>query len=446
MLAATARSDQLALRADFDVGVAKFDASQLEVDRSRPLNHQSPLPVPRSSNMSSKIHTPSFSLGTRLLTADRDLEDGTSVSPPIYQTAPFHIRSEEHLAEISVPMGDRSYARRGNPTSSRLVKVIADLEGAETGLLTGSGMGAISTAVLSLVKAGDHVIGQSAHYIGSNHILDTLLPSFGIETTRVDQRSPEAFEAAIRPNTKLIMLETPVNPMMYLTDLRRVGQLARMHGITTLCDNTFASPLNQRPIELGIDLVMHSVTKYIGGHHDLLGGALVGRRDLIEKIWNGSLTLGAIAAPFNAWLALRGIRTLELRMQRHNANGQALAELLASHPAVKSVSYPGLPTHPQHELARSQMTGFGGLLTFDLAGGRDAGIAFIKRLRLVSFHSSLGGITSNAIQPAAMFGEQLPAEVVAKQGITPGMIRISAGIENTKDLVRDVSKALDQLD
>lgn len=382
------------------------------------------------------------SFTTRLLNADRDLEEGTSVSPPLHQSVNYLIKDVKHLEEISVPMGDRYYTRRGNPTSSRLAKVIADLEGADTGIITSSGMGAMSTAVLSLVKAGDHVIGQSSHYIGSNQILDTFLPKFGVETTRVDQRSVEAFKNAIRPNTKLIMLETPVNPMMYVTDLRAVTQLARQHGITTICDNTFATPLNQQPIALGVDLVMHSVTKYIGGHHDLLGGAIVGRRDLVEQVWDGSLTLGAISAPFNSWLALRGIRTLELRMQRHNTNGQALAEMLSTHPAVEQVFYPGLSSHPQHALARSQMAGFGGMMTFDLKGGREAGLAFMGKLRLVGFHSSLGGITSNAIQPAALFGEQLPPEVVAQQGITPGLIRLSAGLENTADLLADVKQAL----
>jgi cystathionine beta-lyase/cystathionine gamma-synthase len=388
-----------------------------------------------------EVH-PNWSLGTLLLNADRALEDGGSVSPPLYQSTPFRIRDTNHLGEISVPMGDQYYTRRGNPTSSRLAKVIAELEGAETGMITASGMGAMATAVLSFVKAGDHVIGQKAHYIGSNQILDSFLPRFGIQTTRVDQRSPEAFANAIQPNTKLMLLETPVNPMMYITDLRSVCNLAKQHGVITICDNTFATPVNQQPISLGVDVVMHSITKYIGGHHDLLGGALVGRKSLIEEIWEGSLTLGAIGAPFNSWLALRGIRTLELRMQRHNTNGHALAEMLSRHSAVERVFFPGLPDHPQHELARSQMSGFGGLITFELKGGHKAATSFLEKLQLVGFHSSLGGINSNAIQPAALFGEQLPAEVVAQQGITPGLIRLAAGIENTEDLLEDVEQAL----
>jgi cystathionine beta-lyase/cystathionine gamma-synthase len=386
--------------------------------------------------------TPDWSLSTLLLNADRTLEDGNSIAPPIHQSTPFRIRDTRHLEEISVPMGDRYYTRRGNPTSSRLAKVIADLEGAETGMITSSGMGAMATAVLSLVRAGDHVIGQKAHYIGTNQILDTFLSRYGIETTRVDQRMPEAFSDAIRPNTKLILLETPVNPMMYITDLPRVCKIAKQHGAITICDNTFATPINQQPISLGVDVVMHSVTKYIGGHHDLLAGALVGRKELIEEIWDGSLTLGAIGAPFNSWLALRGIRTLELRLARQNTNGQALAEMLSGHPSVERVFFPGLQDHPQHNLARSQMSGFGGLVTFEVFGGHKAAVSFLEKLILVGFHSSLGGVNSNAIRPAALFGEQLPADVVAQQGITPGLIRLAAGIENTKDLIEDVRQAL----
>lgn len=386
---------------------------------------------------------PGPGLSTRLLNADKEFAGDTSVSPPIHQSVNFFARDINHLHEIASPMGDRYYTRRGNPTSSRLAAVIADLEGAESGLITASGMGALSTAVLALVKAGDHVIGQINHYIGITNILQTLLPSFGVETTRVDQRSVDAFAAAIRPNTKLIILETPVNPLLHVTDLRAVCALAKSRGIATICDSTFATPVNQQSIDCGVDVVMHSVTKYIGGHHDLLAGALVGKRELIERIWDLSLTTGAIGAPFNSWLALRGIRTLELRMKQHNANAQAVAELVEKHPAVSRVFYPGLPTHPQHALAKSQMSGYGGLLTFELEGGYQAAEAFITKLQLVSFASSLGGVSSTAVQPAALFGKQLSQEALAQQGIIPGLIRFACGIENTGDLLADVKQALD---
>lgn len=384
---------------------------------------------------------------TRLLTADEapdddGAEDDLSVSPPLHQSVNFRARGADHLHAIARPLGDRYYTRRGNPTASRLVRVLADLEGAESGLFAASGMGAMATSVLALVKAGDHVIGQRNHYIGITQLLDRVLPGFGVETTRVDQRDPAAFAAALRPNTRLILLETPVNPMMHVTDLAAVTAIARERGITTLCDGTFATPVNQRPLALGVDLVMHSVTKYIGGHHDLLAGAVLGRSELVERVWDMSLTLGAIGAPFNAWLALRGVRTLGLRMARHNANGLALAQWLERHPAVAQVHYPGLASHPQHALAARQMSGYGGLLTFDLKGGRRAAFRCVERLKCIRLASSLGGVGSTAIPPAALFGEQLPEAMLAEQGITPGLVRLAAGIENAEDLVADLEQAL----
>lgn len=383
---------------------------------------------------------------TRLLMADEalaeDPADDLSVSPPLHQSVNFRARSIEHLHAMASPLGDRYYTRRGNPTASRLVRVLADLEGAQGGVFTASGMGAMATAVLALVKAGDHVIGQRNHYIGITQLLDRVLPAFGVATTRVDQRDPAAFAAALRPDTRLILLETPVNPMMHLTDLAAVAGMARARGIVTLCDGTFATPINQRPLALGVDLVMHSVTKYIGGHHDLLAGAVLGRKDLIERIWDMSLTLGAIGAPFNAWLALRGARTLGLRMARHNANGLALAQWLERHPAVAQVFYPGLESHPQHALARTQMSGWGGLLTFELKGGRQSAFRCVERLKCIRLASSLGGVSSTAIPPAALFGEQLSDAMLAEQGITPGLVRLAAGIENTEDLIADLEQAL----
>ncbi|WP_394828286.1 trans-sulfuration enzyme family protein [Pendulispora albinea] len=386
-----------------------------------------------------------LSFTTRLLTADDDPEDGLSVSPPLHQSVNFAARDEAHLQAISAPLGSEYYTRRGNPTTARLVQVIADLEGGEAGMMFASGMGAIATTLMTFAKGGDHIVGQRNHYIGITEMLDKVLPSFGVEASRVDQTSVEAFERAIRPNTKLIVLESPVNPMMHITDLRAVCALAKARGILTFCDNTFATPINQRPMEHGVDIVMHSATKYIGGHHDLLAGSITASRALTERIWDTSLVTGAIAAPFNAWLALRGIRTLELRVRQHNENGLALAHLLEEHPAVRQVFYPGLPSHPQHALARAQMSGFGGLLTFDLKGGSTAGSAFIRKLRLASFTGSLGGVSSTVMQPAVLFGDRLSKAIVEEQGITPGLIRFAAGIENTGDLLADVERALDGL-
>jgi cystathionine beta-lyase/cystathionine gamma-synthase len=384
-----------------------------------------------------------YALTTLLLNADKALAEDHSVSPPLYQSVNFAARDAEHLEEMSAPLGNHYYTRRGNPTSGRLAKVIADLEGAEVGMMFASGMGAIATSLMTFLKNGDHVIGQRNHYIGITEMLDKVLPEYGVEANRVDQGSVEAFERAIKPNTKMIVLETPSNPQMNVTDLKAVCDIAKSRGILTICDNTFATPINQRPIPLGVDLVMHSVTKYIGGHHDLLSGCVVGAQKNVEKIWALSMITGAIAAPFNSWLALRGIRTLELRIRQHNANALAIAQFLESHPAVARVFYPGLESSPHHELARKQMSGFGGLLTFDLKGGYKAGQAFIKKLQLAAYASSLGGVSSTLLQPATLFGERLPKAVVEEQGITPGLIRFAAGIENTEDLIADIAQALD---
>jgi cystathionine beta-lyase/cystathionine gamma-synthase len=391
-------------------------------------------------NFSNNAASPGWT--TRLLNADREMAEDLSVSPPLHQSVNYAVLGEEHLDQISEPLGSHYYTRRGNPTSARLAKVIADLEGAETGMVFASGMGAIATTLMAFLKSGDHVVGQKNHYIGITEMIDRILPDYGVQATRVDQRSVADFAAAIRPNTKMIVLESPSNPLMHITDLKAVCDMARARGIVTLCDNTFATPINQRPMEFGVDIVMHSVTKYIGGHHDLLAGCIVSSRTLVEKVWNLSMVTGAIAAPFNSWLALRGIRTLELRVRQQNNNALAIAERLETHPAVRQVFYPGLSSHAQHTLAAEQMSGFGGLLTFDLKGGYEAGQSFIKKLRLARHASSLGGVSSTLVQPATLFGGRLPSKLVEEQGITAGLIRFAAGIEDTEDLLADIEQAL----
>ena len=396
--------------------------------------------------MSESREKESQSFTTRLLNADHDMGDEMSMSPPIHQEVNFAARDAADFAEMSsVPRGDQFYARHGNPTSSRLARVIADLEGGEAGMAFASGMGAITTTLLAFLKNGDHVLTQNNHYIGTTEVTNNMLPEYGVEHTKVDQRSVEAFERAIRPNTKMILLETPVNPLLHITDLEAVTNLAKAKGILTFCDNTFATPINQRPMEHGVDIVMHSATKYIGGHHDLLAGSITASSEIMDRIWDMSMNTGAIPAPFNSWLALRGIRTLELRVLQQNANGLAIAELLEQHPAIAKVHYPGLASHAQHDLARRQMSGFGGLLSFELAGGYEAGIEFIRHLKLIRNAGSLGGVHSILIQPAVMFGGRLSPELVAEQGISPGMIRLAAGIENTPDLIEDIENALSRL-
>ena len=375
--------------------------------------------------------------------ADRHLQHGAAVAPPIYQTATFRGFSTEDFAERSfTPRHPEFYTRYGNPTLNQAEAVLASLEGAETALLTASGMAAVTSTVLTLVSRGDHIVAQKNHYGGTHSLLNNFLPRYGVESTQVDQRDTAAFERALKPNTKLIIVESPSNPVMRLTDLRAVAALARSRGIATLMDGTFATPLNQRPLAMGYELVFHSATKYFGGHSDLIAGVVMGRTAQIEKIWNTSSILGGCLAPFDAWLVLRGLRTLPIRVRQHNENAMAVARFLAKHPKVQQVHYPGLENHPQHELAKKQMTGFGGMLSFEPQGGVDAANRFLSRVKLAARAPSLGGIETLVVHAALNFSHYMSADAAAEIGITPGLVRVSVGLENSKDLIADFDQAL----
>lgn len=343
----------------------------------------------------------------------------------------------------TAPMHPAFYTRHGNPNHEQVAALVAELEGAERALMTAAGMSAVTTAVLALVSAGDHVVAQRSMYVGVTSMVLNLLPRLGVACTEVDQVDVDAFETALRSNTSLVLLESPSNPRLEVTDLAAVAGLARARGALTLADNTFATPINQRPLDLGVDLVWHSATKYMGGHADLMAGAVAGSAELIERIWDTGLITGAVLAPFNAWLLLRGLRTLSLRMERHNANGLALAQALDAHPAVRRVFYPGLPNDPGHAVAARQMTGFGGVLAFELAAGYEAADAFIDRLRYAKRAASLGGVSSVVVHPAAMWAQSLTAAQLEAAGVPPGLVRFAAGIEHPDDLVQDVVGALD---
>jgi methionine-gamma-lyase len=383
------------------------------------------------------------SLETLLIHADRHLNRTSAVAPPIFQTATFRGLSADDFAHrAGEPRHPEFYTRYGNPTVGQVEEVLAALEGAESALVTASGMAAVSSTVLTLLQQGAHVVAQTNHYGGILNLLRDLLPKYGVEITQVDQRDPVEFQRALRPNTRLLLLESPSNPVMALTDLRAVAGIAKEHGILTLIDNTFATPLNQRPLEMGIDLVFHSATKYLGGHSDLIAGAVLGSRSLIEKIWNCHVMLGAVLGPFDGWLLLRGLRTLALRVRQHNENALALAQFLELHPAVKVVHYPGLKSHPQHELARRQMSGFGGMLSVELKGGYDGADKLLTNLRLPSRAASLGGVESLAVHPASNFLHYMSLAESARIGIAPGLVRISVGLEASRDLIADFDQAL----
>lgn len=376
--------------------------------------------------------------------ADAGIDEISDIAPPIHQTAPFRASSDDEFAEMSnTPRHPRNYTRDGNPTFARVESIVAALEGAEAALLTSSGMGAISTSVLSLVGHGDHVVAQKTHYMGTAQLLSTVLPRFGVSVALVDHTVPAAFAEAITHATKLIMIETPANPLLTLADLEAVGELGRSRGIVTLCDSTIATPINQTPARFGIDLVIHSATKFLGGHHDLMAGAVVGPKSLVERIWQCAVVLGPVPDPFATWLLLRGLRTLPLRIARQNQTALETAKFLEQHPAVARVHYPGLESHPQHSLACRQMPGgFGGLVSFELRGGFAAAQAFIGNMRIPTRAVSFGGFESLATQPAAMWKGSIGEAKATEAGISDGLIRLSIGLEHPLDLIVDLDRAL----
>lgn len=366
------------------------------------------------------------------------------IAPVLHQTSTFRACDDaSFITMASTPRHSTYYTRDGNPTVAQVEELIAMLEGAEACLLTASGMGAMSTAVLALTRQGDHVVAQRSHYMGTTQLMSEVLPRFGVEVTVVDQTDPDALEKAVSPNTRLIVIETPANPLLTLTDLVHVSSIAHRHRSLTLCDNTIGTPVNQRPLALGIDLIIHSATKFLGGHHDLMAGAIVGSKSLVEQIWRSHVVFGSVADPFSAWLLMRGLRTLPLRVQRHNATARQVADYLSQHPKVQRVHYPGLASHPQHALATRQMPGgFGGLLSFELAGGYTAANRFINSMSVPARAVSFGGFESLATQPAAMWAGSVGAEAAAAAGIAPGLIRFAVGLEHPDDLLNDLERTL----
>jgi methionine-gamma-lyase len=382
---------------------------------------------------------------TWLTHGDRAEQSTSAVAPPVYQTAMFAMTTPAEYAELSATVAPTEfYTRYGSPNLRQVEVLLAGLEGGEAALAVGSGMAAISVALLSNLRAGDHVVAQRTHYTGTLSLFLDVLPRLGIDVTLVDQTDVEAFAAAVRADrTKVVYTETPTNPTLALTDLRATAEIAHRAGALAVTDNTFATPHNQRPLEFGYDLVVHSATKYLNGHSDATAGVVVGSQALINDAWHYLRTLGPVLHPWEAWLLLRGLRTFGLRMAAHNAGGQRVAEFLAEHPAVTAVHFPGLPSHPQHELARAQMSGgFGAMLSFEVAGGFEAAYRLVERTRLCLSAVSLGGVQTLITHPASMmFSHQTP-EQIAVAGVSPALVRISVGIEDPADLLADLDQAL----
>ena len=362
------------------------------------------------------------------------------MAQPIYQTSTFQVTDSEQ--QLRATGTDMFYTRYGNPTHTAVESAIAELEGADAALLFASGMCAITTSILSLVKNGNHIVAQRDIYGGVTKFLSTWLPKLGIETTFVDTGDYEQYARAIRPNTRLLYLESPTNPTLRVVDLRKAVALARQHQLITMIDSTFATPINQRPTEFGIDVVLHAGTKYLGGHTDLICGVAAGRQDLIDKIHETRTTLGGVMDPHAAFLLLRGIKTLALRVERQNESALRVAEFLAQHPKVRSVNYPFLQGHPQRALAIEQMKGGGGVLSFEVDGTGEDAKRLSEALRLFTLAPSLGGVESLVSIPVLTSHAMISAEHRQKMGVTEQLIRISVGIENTGDLIADLEQAL----
>jgi cystathionine beta-lyase/cystathionine gamma-synthase len=354
---------------------------------------------------------------------------------PIYQTVNFV------FDDIGRPHG-YEYSRSANPTRTALEECLASLEEARFGLAFSSGMAAVDAA-LSVLRPGDHVVSSENIYGGTFRLFEKIYVLRGVTFTYVDGTDPASFKAALRPTTRLVWIETPANPLLQLVDVRALAAFTRPRGIPLVADNTFATPYFQRPLAQGVDVVVHSTTKYISSHSDVIGGAVVTNDPALhEAIRFYQNAVGAVPGPQDCWLSLRGLKTLAVRMRQHEANAVSVAEFLAAHDKVEAVVYPGLPSHPQHALAKSQMDGFGAIVTFRLAGGQEAVRALIKNLNLFQFAESLGGVESLACHPATMSHGAMTPEERAKIGITEGTVRLSVGIEDIEDLLVDLGGAL----
>lgn len=365
----------------------------------------------------------------------------TALAPVLWASSTFVTPSVDEGRRLATSVGpERFYSRYGNPTVCDFERAIAELEGAETARAFASGMGALSAVVLGLCSKGDHVVAQRQLYAGTQLLLQSVCPRFGIDVTFVDGTDPQAWADAVRPGrTVLVLAETPANPRLDLVDLDAIGSLA---GPVKVVDSTFATPLVQRPLEHGVDLVVHSATKAIAGHNDATLGVVAGSAELVDWLWSFAVLQGANASPFDAMNGLRGLRTLAVRLRQQTETARRLAEELEGHPAVVGVRYPGLPSHPQYDLAKRQMTMGGGLLTFELEGGLQAGRTFVEGVRIAQLATSLGGPETLVTHPASTTHVNLTPDELAAVGIGPGTVRLSVGLEHTDDVVADVGQAL----
>lgn len=386
-----------------------------------------------------------YHLDTRSIHAGQEPDPATgAVAPPIFQTSTFAFDNCEQGARRFA--GEESgyiYTRMGNPTTDRLEEAVADLEGGCGAFATGSGMAALNAVLFGLLAQGDHLIGTSSVYGPSRVVVERDYSRFGVEATFVDTSDLAAVRAAFTPATKLVFIESPANPTVVLSDIAAISDIAHQHGALVLVDNTFASPILQRPFELGADLVMHSVTKFLNGHTDVVGGVVIAHDpDLLKRLRKTHHYLGGCMDPHQAWLVLRGLRTLSMRVRAAQANARRVAEYLEAHPLIEWVRYPGLTSHPQHALSERQMDGPGSLISFEVAGGLTGGRVLLDNLHLITLAVSLGGVESLVQHPASMTHAAMPRDDRLAAGITDGLVRLSVGCEAVDDLVADLEQAL----
>jgi cystathionine beta-lyase/cystathionine gamma-synthase len=360
-----------------------------------------------------------------------------SILPPLHQTATYV------LEKVGKDKGF-DYTRSANPTRQMMEDHLAAIDNGKYGIAFASGMAAVDSC-LKLLKAGDHVICSDDVYGGVSRYFNQILVNYDLHFTYVDSSIPANVKNAIRKETKLIWAETPTNPLLKVTDLEAVGKIAKEHNLIFGVDSTFATPVFLRPLEFGVDLVMHSTTKYLSGHNQLIGGMVItNREDLFDKLKFVQKTIGAVPSPFDCWLTLLGVKTLDVRMKKHAENAQSVAEYLESHPKVASVTYPGLVSHPMHQVAKEQMSGFSGMISFELTGGITAGKTLMNSVELAQLAESLGSVETMITHPATMTHAEVPKEERMGRGLTDGLVRLSVGIENVEDIIHDLEMALEK--
>ncbi len=377
-----------------------------------------------------------WSIDTRAIHAGQEPDPATgAIMTPVFQTSTYVQSSPGHHQGYE-------YSRTHNPTRNAMEDCLASLEGGKHGVAFASGCAATST-IMHLLESGDHVVSGDDIYGGTYRLFTRVFNDMGLEFSFVDMTDLDAFEAAITPSTKLIWLESPTNPMLKISDIKAICDLAHNRGIPVVVDNTFMSPYFQNPLDLGADLVIHSTTKFINGHSDVVGGVVITNDDTVaERLRFLQNSMGAVPGPMDCWLVMRGVKTLAVRMRQHEANAQRVAKFLDEHDAVEKVIYPGLESHPQHELAKSQMSGFGGMITFVLKGGLEPARKMLESVEIFALAESLGGVESLIEHPAIMTHASVPAEVRAELGISDGLVRLSVGIEDGDDLIADLDQAL----